>query len=528
MRPGLLSPGQDLDLDALPPADATLVADLGLERLYVAMSAGDRFIDTVVRRVLPSPLGSIEAIRYRQASVADAIANPDVIRELYAIAVDAIDAERKVWGGSMRNPELVLDRSAEVIGLFLDAFRALRQIQAERAGAFTSPGFLQFFGHIASELDDAWLAEADDHVRRLRTRTLHVGARLGIGNRGTGYVLHRRPSPIGGWRGRLGLEERRSTVEVLLSDVNGMAMIAEIRAQAIASTAGAVHEADRSLLAFFVTLRAELGFLVACVNLRDALQAAGSPICMPEPAGAGECAFTATGLYEPGLRLAITGPVVGSDVLLDGARLILVTGANGGGKSTFLRAVGLAHVMLNAGMFVAAERLSANVRPSLRTHFTRAEDAAMERGKLREELSRLREVVDASFPGSLVLLNESLSSTNEREGAEIARQVVTALVDGGVIVWFVTHNHRFAADLLRDGRDGVAFLRAGLQDGTERSFRIEAGPPEATSHGMDVYDRILGAAGDTGEATQGRGVTGSRETSGPSLTPRADRPTLNP
>jgi hypothetical protein len=495
MRPGLLFPERDLDVDALPVADATLVADLGLERLYPAMSAGDRFLDELVRRVVPCPLGSVADIRYRQASVADAIAHPEVIRELYAVAVDAIDAERKVWGGTMRNPELVLDRSAEVIGLFLEAFRSLRRIQAERAATFTSPGFVQFFEHIASELDDAWLAQADDHVRRLRMRTLHVSARLGTGNRGTGYVLHREPHRVRGWRGRLGLEERRSTVEVLLSDVNGMAMIAEIRSQAVASTAGAVHETDRWLLAFFVVLRAELGFLLACVNLREALQRAGSPVCMPDPAGAGECAFAATGLYEPGLRLTIRDPVVGSDVAVDGARLVVITGANGGGKSTFLRAVGLAQVMLHAGMFVAAERLSASVRPSIRTHFTREEDAAMERGKLHEELGRLREVVDASFPGGLVLLNESLSSTNEREGAEIARQVVAALVDGGVDVWFVTHNHRFAADLLREGRDDVAFLRAGLHDGTERSFRIEPGPPEATSHGMDLYDRILGARG---------------------------------
>jgi hypothetical protein len=457
----------------------------------------------VVRRVVPSPLVSVEAIRYRQASVADAIANPDVIRELYAVAVDAIDAEHQVWGGTMRNPELVLHRSTEVIGLFLEAFRSLRRIQAEGADGFTSPGFVQLFERIASQLDDAWLAEADGHVRQLRTRTLHVSARLGTGNRGTGYVLHRRPHLVSGWRGRLGLEERRSTVEVLLSDVNGMAMIAEIRAQAIASTAGAVHETDRWLLAFFIALRAELGFLIACVNLHEALVAAGSPICMPDPAGAGEFAFAATGLYEPGLRLAITDPVIGSDVALDGARLIVITGANGGGKSTFLRAVGLAHVMLGAGMFVAAERLTASVRPSIRTHFTREEDTAMEGGKLHEELSRLREVVDASFPGSLVLLNESLSSTNEREGAEIARQVVAALADGGVSVWFVTHNHRFAADLLRDGRDDVAFLRAGLHDGTERSFRIEAGPPEATTHAMDLYDRILGARGDTHAASQG-------------------------
>ncbi len=89
MRPGLLFADRDLDVDALPGPDPTLVADLGLDRLYAAMSRGDPFIDQVVRRVVPSPLETVEAIRYRQASVADAIASPDVIRELYAIAVDA-------------------------------------------------------------------------------------------------------------------------------------------------------------------------------------------------------------------------------------------------------------------------------------------------------------------------------------------------------------------------------------------------------------------------------------------------------
>ena len=492
MRPGLLVPHGDLDLDALPEPDPTLVADLGLDRLYPAMSRGDRFLDEVVRRVVPVPLETAEAIRYRQASVADAIASPDVVRELYAIAVDAVDGERKVWGGSMRNPELVLDRAAEVIGLFLGSFRSLRRIQAEGAGAFTSPGFVAFFGAILSELDDAWLAEADDHVGRLRARTLHVSARLGPGNRGTGYVLHRRPNVIAGWRGRLGLEERRSSVEVLTSDVNGMSMIAEIRALAIASTAGAVHETDRWLLAFFTTLRAELGFLVACVNLHEALVAAGAAVCMPDPVADGEPAFAATGLYDPGLRLAIDGPVVGNDVVVDGARIVVITGANGGGKSTFLRAVGLAEVMLHAGMFVAATSLAASVRSRVLTHFTREEDASMERGKLHEELGRLRTLVDACSPGSLVLLNETLSSTNEREGAEIARQAVTALADGGVDVWFVTHNHQFAADLHRADRPDVRFLRAEAGEGGGRSFRITDGPPEATSHGMDLYGKILG------------------------------------
>lgn len=492
MRPGLLFSDRDLEIEALPELDPILVADLGLDRVFEAMAGGDRFVGEVVRRVVADRLHTADAIRYRQATIADALASPDVVRTLYAISVEATEAERKVWGGSMRNAELVLDRAAEVIGLFLESLRSLRRVAADREGSFDSPGFSTFFERIESQLDDAWLAQADEHVRRLRTRTLHVSAHLGVGNRGAGYALHRRPNAIKGWRGRLGLEERRSTVEVLLKDQNGMHMIGELRALAVAPTAGAVHESDRWLLAFFTTLRAELAFLVGCLELRDALGGTEARICMPDPVADPGPAFAATGLYDPGLRVSIDGPVVGNDVALDGARLVVVTGANGGGKSTFLRAVGAAQVMLQAGLFVAADQFSSSLHSNVLTHFTREEDAAMERGKLHEELARLGDLIEACTPASLVLLNESLSSTNEREGADIAGQVVTAMTDAGVDVWFVTHNHRFADDLHRAGPAGVRFLRAERGEARERSFRLVEAPPLATSHGMDLYGRILG------------------------------------
>ncbi len=142
MRPGLLRADRDLDLEALPVADPTLAADLGLDRLFEAMAGGDRIIDDVVRRVVVAPLGSVEAIRYRQASVTDALATARSCASSTRSATEAIDAERKVWGGQMRNAELVLDRAAEVIGLFLASFRSMRGIEAAHASRFTSPGFV--------------------------------------------------------------------------------------------------------------------------------------------------------------------------------------------------------------------------------------------------------------------------------------------------------------------------------------------------------------------------------------------------
>ena len=493
MRCRLLLADADVDVDALPELDPGLTADLGLDRVLASMARGDHVIERVVPRLLATPLATTDAIRYRQASVRDAVGSPAVVRELYTVATDAIEAERRIWGSAMRNAELVLDRAANVLGRFVQAFRELRRIEAEHGEAFTSPGFTAFFRIVATDLDDPWLAEVEDHLTRLRTRTLHVSARLGDGARGRDYVLHRSPSTIRGWRDRVGLEERRSTVKVELSDQNAMNTMSELRATAIAPTAGVTREAADHVLAFFRQLQVELAFLIGCANLHENLTAAGGAVAYPDAEDGATATFRATGLYDLGLRLTIDGPVVPNDLDTGGQRMVVITGANGGGKSTVLRAVGLAQLLLGAGMFVAAESLTASVAHAIRTHFTREEDASLVGGRLDEELTRLAALVEATTPGTLVLLNESLSTTNEREGAAIARGVVDALVDAGVEVWFVTHNHHLASGLADAEPARAHFLRAERGDG-ERPFRLVVAPPLPTSHGMDLYRRIIDVA----------------------------------
>ena len=138
----------------------------------------------------------------------------------------------------------------------------------------------------------------------------------------------------------------------------------------------------------------------------------------------------------------------------------IITGANTGGKSTFLRSVGLAHLMMQAGMFVAADSFSCEIGNGLFTHYKREEDATMESGKWDEELSRMSDIVNHIKPNSIVLLNESFASTNEREGSEIAGQIVRALLDKNVKVFFVTHLYHFANGFFEKRSEDTTFLRA--------------------------------------------------------------------
>ena len=184
-------------------------------------------------------------------------------------------------------------------------------------------------------------------------------------------------------------------------------------------------------------LRAELGFYVGCLNLRDQLTARGLPVCYPVPAALGEDRLGARGLYDASLALTLAaadGAVTGNDLAADGKQLIMITGANQGGKSTFLRSFGQAQLMLQAGMFAAAESFDASACSGIFTHFKREEDATMEQGKLDEELDRMSLIASRISAGALLLCNESFASTNEREGSEIARQIIRALTEGSIRV----------------------------------------------------------------------------------------------
>ncbi len=350
------------------------------------------------------------------------------------------------------------------------------------------------FRTLSSELGESYLRTIEGHLRRLDFRDgVLMSAELGDGNVGANYVLRRPHRPrlremvLGDRVGyEFGIDPR---------DDAGAQALAELRARGIALAASALARSADHILSFLIMLRFELGFYVGCLNLRDRLVEKGQPVCFPEPAAAGISLLDARGLYDPALCLTLDGTVVGSDVRAQGKRLVIITGANRGGKSVFLRSVGLAQLMMQAGMFVAADSFRANVCNGVFTHHRREEDESMRSGKLDEELRRISSLVDSLKPGGIVLLNESFASTNEREGSEIARQIVRALLDSGMKVFYVTHLYDLAHGFWAQMREDALFLRAErLPDGT-RTFRLVEGEPLPTSHGQDLFWQIFGTAG---------------------------------
>ena len=495
--PRLRDPVEALHAD-LAPSQAALVQDLDVETLVEVMAAGDIFLFRVGWQAVLASLDDPELIRFRQQVLADSIAQPAVIREIYALAVAAIEGERRDWvTRKSTHADTALRRSLTVLGLFLEQLRQLRRIAVEHRAAVRSAGLTRFFDMVAAELDEPRLGAMEEHLERLRLKGgLRLRAQLGALHADTTYALCRPPTAPQPWRERLGLGGRSAfTYEVSALDRYGLEVLGELRERGIALVADALEESVDDLLAFFRQLRAEVGFYLGCLNLREQLARRGVPTCFPDPEPAGPV-LSAQGLCEPSLGLRSLEPVVGNDLAADGALLVVVTGANGGGKSTFLRSVGLAQLMMQCGMFVAARSFRADIRSGIFTHFKREEAVTLKSGKLDEELGRMSAIVDALRPTDLVLLNESFAATNEREGSEIARQIVRALLRLGVKVLYVTHMHELAAGFAREALPEARFLRAERLPDGRRTFRIVEGEPQPTSHGEDVYRQVFGADPD--------------------------------
>jgi MutS domain V len=494
MKAHLLFPDGDFDFTAELPADsADLIQDLELGTILAAMAGTDKFLLDVCTKVLLTSVTDPAIIGYRQRILADCIAQPETIRAMYDITVGALADRRSVWGfWSSQNPTSILAGAVNQLEVLIVRLHELRQLADQEAGRFGSEGLSTLLSTLQDQLDDEYFATLSGHLKQLRFRSGEViSAQLDRDNSGINFIL-RAGAGRRSWKERVGIEPRSVySFTIPPRDEAGAHALQDMANRGINLVANAAAQSADHVSSYFTMLRAELGFYVCCLSLREQLAARGQPATFPVPEPLTSPRFTCTDLRDASLALR-TGFAVGNDVASEGKPLVLITGANSGGKSTFLRSAGQAMLMMQSGMFVVAEDLHAGVCAHMFTHFMRDEDPAMVSGRLDEELKRMSAIADRLTARSVVLFNESFAATNEREGSEIARQVVRALLESDVRVFFVTHLFDFADTVSRAQPDATLCLLAPRESDGRRPFRLAAGLPKATSYGPDLYERLGG------------------------------------
>lgn len=218
---------------------------------------------------------------------------------------------------------------------------------------------------------------------------------------------------------------------------------------------------------------------------------AGARFCEANVADGG-ADMKARGFYN--LKLALTledkSEIVPNDLDFDAEHtLYILTGANRGGKTTITQAVGQLYVLAQGGISVPAEGFTYRPVDSIYTHFPADEDKTMDLGRLGEECIRFKEIYNECTADSLVLMNETFSTTSFEEGYYIARDSVRALMEKRVRTIYNTHMHKLASDADELNSTSSGARAASLimkSDGGKRSFRVEVASPEGSSYASDI------------------------------------------
>ena len=233
-----------------------------------------------------------------------------------------------------------------------------------------------------------------------------------------------------------------------------------------------ISSINSSIKDFFVHLMAEVEFYDAALNLKNYMAEKNLPFCMPEIVDT-NMVIRAKELYDLGLASLLDEPVTANDISMENGKILIVTGHNRGGKTTFLKSVGIAQILAQSGLFVPAKEYSCPAYSGILTHFPSGEDETLSDGKLAEELKRLKKDFHMLKGGGLALFNESFSTTTAKEGAEIGIDVLRAVNSSGSHAVFVTHLMELAKNRERIG-DAVSLTTENAD-----SYKIAEGEPVA-------------------------------------------------
>lgn len=247
---------------------------------------------------------------------------------------------------------------------------------------------------------------------------------------------------------------------------------------------------------FLIRMMPEIEFVTKATDLIIRLRERGCTLCNPEIRPMDEKTYSVTGLLNPVIALKVDSELVANDFRFDNdGMFFVITGPNRGGKSVITTAVGLSFAMAQLGLPITAESAVLSPCDGIFTHFPASSEDTVDKGRLGEECARLGQIFDKITKNSLVLLDESLSSTGSYEGAYIAAELLSAFSLIGCRGIFSTHLHDLAASVERvnsetlpQGGIKIDNLVAEIVNG-QRSFRILRKMPDGKSYARDIAEK---------------------------------------
>jgi len=298
------------------------------------------------------------------------------------------------------------------------------------------------------------------------------------------------------WFGIMGLaDELPQNRAKRRPDANCLKAYAEIysgyyhRASDIYRTYGEALTGEEYRIGDLLYYNDEISFILDGNRYIGRFRELGYPLCWPKPSENRQ--VEADGLVDAALAFReLRGEeIVPNDVRMyrerDGEKLnfYILSGANGGGKTTYLRAVGNAVLMFLIGLPVTAKRGEIYPFRYLFTHFP-SNESYENSGRFADEENRAREIAETAGPDTVALFNETYSGTDEKKSEEYSSRLAGAMYEKGVFGLYVTHIHALTA-----GEIPVLAAQIDENDENRRTYRIRRVSATRSSYAFDILKK---------------------------------------